>query len=364
MNRLIIIGNGFDLAHNLETSVKHFIIDHLKNITEEAISKGTSKSSLLSISVDPENRYNLNYFDTYLNKNPLTTYFNIKNSGRFKITFYSNLFSDAIEFIDNAKWVDLEVEYFNGLLDNIKGIENEFNKEAILKLVKDYNEEFQLLKDEFLEYLSNHIKTQKPSYSYNLLKSFIEPIRKDDIVTVNLKDTQRPESLYFLNFNYTKTVEQYLKDCKEYIEFCPINYIHGDLSGENGNPIFGYGDEIDKRYKEFEHYKLNELFHHIKSFEYHKSTNYHELMRFIGNKDFQVHIYGHSCGISDRTMLNEVFEHDHCKSIKIFYHKDNDKNDFTEKTYEIYRHFNNKGMARKKIVPFPLCRPMPQPKDE
>ena len=29
MNRLILIGNGFDLAHNLKTSYCHFITDYL-----------------------------------------------------------------------------------------------------------------------------------------------------------------------------------------------------------------------------------------------------------------------------------------------------------------------------------------------
>jgi hypothetical protein len=33
MNRLIIIGNGFDLAHGLTTSYKHFIDDYWKGVT-------------------------------------------------------------------------------------------------------------------------------------------------------------------------------------------------------------------------------------------------------------------------------------------------------------------------------------------
>jgi hypothetical protein len=33
---------------------------------------------------------------------------------------------------------------------------------------------------------------------------------------------------------------------------------------------------------------------------------------------FQVLIMGHSCGLSDRTLLNIVFEHNNCRSIKVF----------------------------------------------
>ena len=124
----------------------------------------------------------------------------------------------------------------------------------------------------------------------------------------------------------------------------------------------GISNELDKRYLGFEEEKNNELFKHIKSFEYLKTKNYYLLTRFIEANDFQVHIYGHSCGLSDRTMLNQIFEHENCKSIKIFYHKKDDgTNDYTEKTYEISRHFTNKGMLRKKVVPFDLSQEMPQP---
>ena len=36
---------------------------------------------------------------------------------------------------------------------------------------------------------------------------------------------------------------------------------------------------------------------------------------------YQIFIFGHSCGISDRTLLIMLFEHDNCASIKVFYHE-------------------------------------------
>jgi hypothetical protein len=62
-------------------------------------------------------------------------------------------------------------------------------------------------------------------------------------------------------------------------------------------------------------------------------------------------------------MLNQIFEHENCKSIKIFYYQMSEEiNDFTDKTYEISRLFKDKTMLRKKLVPLELSRPMPQPK--
>ncbi|MGS0525426.1 AbiH family protein [Zobellia nedashkovskayae] len=168
-------------------------------------------------------------------------------------------------------------------------------------------------------------------------------------MTINLEQDKLPDNLYFLNFNYTKTFEDYFRICKKHIP-SSFNYIHGNLTSEYGHPIFGFGDEFDKKYLEFEDEKNNELFKHIKSFEYLKSKNFYELTRFIEANDFQVYIYGHSCGISDRTMLNQIFEHENCKSIKIFFYQINLLSHyFTDKTYEISRHFKDKTMLRKKI---------------
>lgn len=194
-----------------------------------------------------------------------------------------------------------------------------------------------------------------------IIDCFTEVIYPHEITTITLDEKQFPENLYFLNFNYTNTFEYYLKECKKIIP-SQSNYIHGSITGIHGNPIFGFGDELDKRYLEFEEENNNELFKHIKSFEYLKTKNYSLLTQFIQSEDFQVHIYGHSCGLSDRTMLNQIFEHENCKSIKIFYHQiDGDRNDFTEKTYEISRHFKDKGMMRKKIISFDRSKEMPQP---
>ena len=79
------------------------------------------------------------------------------------------------------------------------------------------------------------------------------------------------------------------------------------------------------------------------------------------NNGFEVYIMGHSLGLSDRTMLNRIFEDDNCKEIKIFYHQKNEKDDdFTEKTYEISRHFRNKSKMRKVIKDKTKSIAMPQ----
>ncbi len=70
---------------------------------------------------------------------------------------------------------------------------------------------------------------------------------------------------------------------------------------------------------------------------------------------------GHSCGLSDRTLLNTIFEHKNCRSIKIFFHKKEDGTDnYTDIIQNISRHFNDKKLMRAKVVNKSLCSPFPQ----
>jgi hypothetical protein len=194
----------------------------------------------------------------------------------------------------------------------------------------------------------------------SLCDCFCEDILDID-VDVETIASQTPKRLLFLNFNYTNTLEPYVEECRKRIH-SDINYIHGSVNDENNPPIFGFGDEFDKSYKEFEDEGNNELFKHIKSFGYLKTNHYSDLTRFLNINQFQVQIYGHSCGLSDRTMFKEIFEHENCLSIKLFYHqKEDGSDDYTEKTYELYRHFSDKNVMRKKIVDKQKCRAMPQP---
>jgi hypothetical protein len=371
MNRIIMIGNGFDLAHGIKTSYQYFILDYLKTCLircsesgDFSISgpdhytiSGYFKDDLVEVQLKLKYS-NINYVEKIKEFQTIKELIDFCKTYEFQFKHSFELLENTINEYCSLNWVNLEDKYFDLLVKYNDRKTKLFSVEKI-RLI---NEKFEILKKLLNEYLK-----QQQSYYTNpfnkkpLIDCFTEEILQHELVTIDLDKNEIPENLYFLNFNYTSTFEEYYKNCGEKIT-SDFNYIHGNLHGVHGQPIFGFGDELDKRYLEFEDEKNNELFKHIKSFEYLKTKNYYLLTRFIESNDFQVHIYGHSCGISDRTMLNQIFEHDNCKSIKIFYHqKEDGTNDYTEKTYEISRHFKDKGMMRKKIVPLDYSRAMPQP---
>ena len=70
---------------------------------------------------------------------------------------------------------------------------------------------------------------------------------------------------------------------------------------------------------------------------------------------------GHSCGKSDRTMLNTLFEHKHCVSIKPYYYRKSDGSDnYIEIVQSICRNFTDMKLMRDRIVNKTLCEPLPQ----
>lgn len=352
MNRLIIIGNGFDLAHGMKTSFKNFITDYYNNASKIFYQKDEYEDKLLSIK--HAQNYDMSAVFTLNSTGGLPEALKeLDNNMNVDITVKSEILKKINISIETKNWVDIEMEYFNILGESIGS--KRFS-------VSEFNEEFDFLKTKLMDYLRNQQNDFSGDFDLDpFVSCFTQNIRYRELNDREVTKDIIPESLYFINFNYTDTILPYQLECNKHM-IAKFNYIHGSLDGKEGAPIFGFGDEFDKKFLEFEDLRDNEYFKHIKSFDYSKNQNYSSLLRFIESDEFQVHIYGHSCGISDRTMLRSIFESDYCKSIKIFYHERNEnENDFVDKTYEIYRHFSNKGEMRRKVVSLELCEPMPQP---
>lgn len=78
---------------------------------------------------------------------------------------------------------------------------------------------------------------------------------------------------------------------------------------------------MDDDYQIIEKLDDNEYLKFFKSFQCFQNNCYDNFLREIDHEKFQVCILGHSCGLSDRVLLNTIFEHENCRSIKIYYHQ-------------------------------------------
>jgi hypothetical protein len=233
-------------------------------------------------------------------------------------------------------WVDVEGAYYLALKNCLEGK----SKGNIVQL----NNEFARLQTALIEYL----KTQTAFQNDRILR--IEKIIYSDLS----QEEQQKElgldcinNMLLLNFNYTETERLYTKNSNA----DKVIHIHGELSNKNNPIIFGYGDEIDDKYKLIEQKNDNDYLENIKSIKYSITRNYKELCTFINSDKYQIFIMGHSCGISDRTLLNTLFEHQNCTSIKIFYHDRGNGNDNYIDLYKnISRNFISKSLQRERVI--------------
>lgn len=369
MNRLVIIGNGFDLAHGLKTSYKDFIRWYLDDFFNKLINNDCEFSDiLLEIKGDPfkgmifktpeMEMMNISVKEMY-EKN-LIDPFDFLNQLEEKITVEKSYFLDRIlKNIETKGWTDIESDYYDLLKENADNID----------VCKNLNEQMDFLRNKLAEYLKT-LTFKNRIDSIGLI--FKSGIKEEDVAISSMKkinkevfsyerNVYRPcgegivDKTIVLDFNYTDTVLNYVPLSCE-------NHIHGCLDNPN-SMIFGYGDEMDKEFELLESRNENELLKNSKSIKYIEADNYRNLLEFIESDIFQVFIMGHSCGNSDRTLLNTIFEHDNCISIKPFYYKWGEKegeDTYSEITRNIYRNFKDKTLFRDRVVNKKQCEPMPQ----
>lgn len=378
MNRLVIIGNGFDMAHGLKTSYMDFInwywerrlnamLTEHASISEDCLCKLEIKNTK-----DCASWSNFFFFHSFWDlmtrewKYPPTEIISTikENTDDFSVT-NSKFFETILQSIETRGWVDIENDYYQLLKKCAESTDCGYT-------VKELNDQLAYLQERLVEYLGSIGANEYKKKLHDAMIEFFDPadfstegrkkamenigldIKSFEEVEYNYEERNKliPGRIMLLSFNYTATGKMYGNFNLEF------NYIHGDLEHPK-NIIFGYGDELDKDYQDILDKQGNELLKNVKSVKYLETKNYHKMLDFLMAAPFQVLIMGHSCGNSDRTLLNTVFEHENCVSIKPFYHKWEDGSDnYLELVQNISRNFTNMRLFRDRVVNKEQCKTM------
>ena len=287
---------------------------------------------------------------------------------------------------DNPKQLNDDLDLIKGkLVDYLNDIQNNqinltiFNPKIQKQILEPFNKEDIALgsMDKWNEMLKSRMKYEDKDWDllvegYNLVngtkhyssratedfkRAYGDDINSDEIDQVDAAScpTYRlPDNIMLFNFNYTNTAEMYLPKVDKF----SINHIHGKLSNPD-SVIFGYGDERDDEYNVLMKKNDNEYLQHIKSFRYLEASNYRNMLAFIESAPYQLCIMGHSCGLSDRTLLATLFEHKNCVSVKPYYHKKEDGTDnYRELVQNIARNFTDPRLMRDRVVRKDRCEPL------
>lgn len=417
MNRIIIVGNGFDLAHQLATKYGDFINwyweewGHLlatsmnRNLTDGLCSFRLKKD------VELAGWYYVWGWHYHISTRDYPLQDLVKHAKTdtevCNFDMHSIFFTEICKAIEEKGWVDIEAEYYRML------------NSVYLSSPQRLNEEFAIVRKKLIEYLTsiqdsnindsivNQATRECMMASFSAKEIAIEAQNKwiefvkrriynEDLVE-NIKlykpldakernekvdefrtnwqwqmngmglesidegalpaDMLYPDRVMLLNFNYTKTADMYMPNDDYHF---PINHIHGHLDNPD-SAIFGYGDELDNKYQEISSLNNNELLKNIKSIRYLEDVNYRNVLEFVESAPYQIYIMGHSCGTSDRTLLNTLFEHPNCVSIKPFYYQNDEGQDnYIEIVQNISRNFSNAQKMRDRVVNKTFCQPLPQ----
>lgn len=408
MNRIIIVGNGFDLAHGLKTKYEDFIDWYFGKWVK--ILKDSTRCYAKDELCEFQTRNNYECFYSYFYNCSLDG--NMCDLIRKTQQYYGlrfmpcSLLGRMLQSVKTKGWVDIEADYY-AMLVECKGKKDELEKlnkdfAVIQSLLVEYLKEIEEngiskkvlirkirekilspfsakemsieAKDKWFAFLENRFKgddfinriklyvssnvTRKVSKVREFLSAYREQVRYLGIESVVdiLPEMLYPDCIMLLNFNYTKMADLYLPKSGRFL----VNHIHGDLSLPE-SVIFGYGDESDDEYKKLQKINDNEYLRHIKTNRYLETPNYRDLLSFIDSAPFQVCIMGHSCGLSDKTLLNTLFEHKNCVSIKPYYYvNEQGKDNYLDIVQNISRNFTNPQLMRDRVVNKTYCLPLPQ----
>lgn len=329
-NRLVIVGNGFDLGLGLRTKYEDFLF---RLLSEILLKETDLKYSFVKHihKWDNDLLYLRSSDKDFLEKlkseiaqaNDLRELINllkpkVQNDIGPPRDFirYNILLMHLLDQSSELNWVNIESTYFHILVKAFRRTQRESALSLNLKQIVILNREFEYLRVKLNDYiLMQECKfDSRHSELYNLFNILKEPIL-DPVVYKRIHgivEPMFPQKIVFLNFNYTDNIEkisnQHLKNYKSET----IN-IHGQASEHQNSIIFGYGDDSHPVYNDLEQIEDVEHLKFIKSFKYPKSRGYYDLLDFLlSGEKFEVFILGHSCGLSDRVLLKTVFESESC----------------------------------------------------
>lgn len=304
---ILILGNGFDLAHGLPTKYGDFI----------------------NAVIEKTDFYNFVVEDPHFSKKIFNC---VQNSMVFK--FMKN------KLESNDGWIDFENE-LREIVDSICSFPNFLDRFTYMEKGK-IKVEFRLSDEKihqlspFLYHIIGRTGTLKKIWTQNeinvlednifvqiknfinLFAEYIVWITEQKMNSVSPLDFFRNMKIdHLLSFNYTKTFLNLYNTDEKLIEN-NICFVHGKIDTQfNSGIVMGIGSDF---YDENKHEKFVDFFKFFQCYKYSTSTNYLRWIqkytsaiwdsKFMATKleDCIIHIYGHSLDPTDKNILKPFFD--------------------------------------------------------
>ncbi len=311
---ILIIGNGFDIAHGLLTRYKDFLII-CEGIKNNSIVKG---HKIIYVVVDKDEE-----------KNKI-----IKEM----IEKMENVYDDFKRIVINNKWIDLLLSKKDVIGEDWIDIEEEIR--VTLNLLYSYKDgttkevvERVVLNEKSLnimckDYMNSDRKITYRRLFEKLLEEKNKLIRALEIYMDAVNRIEIEINSYFLDkkidkvltFNYTDIFEKnYIGE----VEYC---YIHGKADAsreeEKSNLVLGFDDHYfeDKQVRA----ELIPFEKYYQRIVKRTDNNYFKWLEDMDDQENMVYIYGHSLGASDGDVLKKFILKENTK-VYIYYYDELDR---------------------------------------
>jgi hypothetical protein len=347
---ILIVGNGFDIAHELKTSYKDFLdfIDEVGNAHFHQLEHNPTYKKDVS-------QYNVALF-TALKKfaqSSLTKYQNInveQYDGEKDETIKELIRRIELKDDEAARWnsalklaeENLWVKYFQKKLTDkkMKGenwIDFESEIADIVRLLELKPMRRVQTISTYERFSSINVFLQEldagKSVTTETKGEFIKNLEKDLISLMDMMEfyfllvdeltSKKPLNViqkihpnYLLSFNYTHTL---FNTYNINIQADHIDFIHGEV--HKGNLVLGTEETLSEEHSSED---VSCIFFKKYFQRVHNRTglNYKDWFSRNTNRK-KVCIFGHSLDVTDRDVLNYVIMNERCKLVEIYYHNEN-----------------------------------------
>lgn len=340
---ILIIGNGFDLAHGLETSYCDFLnFYQAPDFTEYTESLPIYRKCLqtnlwMKHFINRQNEMNgKNWIDL---EQEIFEVIDILN--RFKLeNFFSSSSGYYLYSVDmNSSFIFKEINDFLRINTTVtftlgQHIDKSFLEQRGYSLIlsQPYPETFSIYIrdfDGFINFLYDQLREFTEAFQEYILRYvLVKPKKIEHKLILKNNDKERDTGkLFLLNFNYTNICEKlYGKtQFKRGFDIETI-HMHGNISYPEGcNLVLGsktfddFTKNINPAYNVFQKHNQRHKYGTIYAYQdfYHKI-----LSRIDENVQINFHVIGHSLDESDRKLLKLIFEVKKHSIIYIYYHKE------------------------------------------
>jgi|GEM_PF-3357130 len=222
MNRIIIIGNGFDRAHNLRTGYREFIDDYWSNFTNEILdqigltygtdtmikpySDGYARIEVRkrddNTSSDNEAPFLCKEENPYSELHQLIAeYHKIFKRKSIVLHFENKFFEHITNQCSLTSWVDIENEYY----DKLKKLLSEEDSSKRNEKVKELNQDFDAVSKLLEKHLNRIIENANPEKHQSIQDAFTSFITLDEIATG--KRTEFVDSIFSDMHRYDSPID-------------------------------------------------------------------------------------------------------------------------------------------------------------